>query len=98
MAAGRRRQAFAPGRGRGMLCNMDFVLRNIRYAFRMMARNAGFTAAAIFTLALGIGANTAIFTVADALLLRPFPYRDPAQLVHVHIKDQAKDYGTTLLR
>jgi putative ABC transport system permease protein len=74
-----------------MLCNMDFVLRNVRFAFRMMARNAGFTAAAIFTLALGIGANTAIFTVADALLLRPFPYRDPAHLVAVQT-DQ-KGYG-----
>jgi len=81
-----------------MLPNMGCVLRDIRCAFRMMARNAAFTAATVLTLALSIGANTAIFTVADALLLRPFPYRDPGQLVHIHAKDQARDAGTTLLR
>jgi putative ABC transport system permease protein len=81
-----------------MLGTMQSFLRNLRFAFRMMAKSPGFTAAILFTLALGIGANAAIFTVANAVLLRPFPYRDPSQIVSIHAKDQAKDFGTTLLR
>lgn len=77
---------------------MRLVLRNLRFAIRMMTKSPGFTAATVLTLALGIGANTAIFTVANALLLRPFPYRDPAQIVSIDAKDQAKSFGITLLR
>ena len=74
------------------------VLRNLRFAVRMLGKNPGFTFATVITLALGIGANTAIFTVTNALLLRPFPYRDPDQLVTVAAKDKTKDRGGTLLR
>jgi len=77
---------------------MQSLLRNLRFAARLLVKNLGFTAATILTLALGIGANTAIFTVTSAMLLRPFPYHDPAQLVTVSAKDQAKDFGTTLGR
>lgn len=77
---------------------MPALLRNLRFAARLLTKNPGFSIATILTLALGIAANTAIFTVTSAVLLRPFPYRDPEQLVHVAAKDQTKYFGSTLLR
>lgn len=67
---------------------MQSLFRNLRFALRLLMKSPAFSAAVIGTLALGIGANSAIFTVADALLLRPFPYRDPAQLVAVQVRDR----------
>jgi putative ABC transport system permease protein len=79
--------------------DMRALLRNLRFGARLLSKNPGFTSAAILTLALGIGANTAIFTVTSALLLRPFPYRDPDQLVSVRVRQKAiRDHETTLLR
>ena len=67
-------------RGLNML---DSLWQDVRYASRMLRRQPGFTAAAVITLALGIGANTAVFSLADGILFAPLPYAAPEQLVSV---------------
>ena len=62
---------------------VDDVVRNVRYAVRTLARVPGFTTTVVLTLALGIGANTAVFSAVDAILLRPLPFPDSDRLVRI---------------
>src|SRR5438046_4298844 len=66
-------------------------MNDLKFAFRQLLKNPGFTAVAVLTLALGIGANTAMFSFVNTILLRPLPFMEPERLVMVYTSYLAND-------
>src|SRR4051812_19485112 len=79
-----RHKAVAARRRIGSVGAMDAIARDLKYAWTVLRRERGFTAAAILALALGIGATTAVFSVVYGVLLRPLPYPDADRLVRIY--------------
>jgi len=71
----------------------DLTRQDVRYAARMLARSPGFTVTAILVAAIGIGANTAVFSITDHVLLRPMPYADPSRLVRLWESRPLRSFG-----
>lgn len=77
---------------------LNSLFQDLRFALRTCRRDLGFTVVAILILGLGIGANTAVFTVVDAILLRPLPFKDPDRLVWIYNLDRDQGLSATTTR
>jgi putative ABC transport system permease protein len=96
MAEAMNQQSIRSDDRRSLACWLDEVRHDVRYARRTLIRNPGFTLVVVLTLALGIGANTAIFSVVNTMLLRPLPYRDADRIMTVwqaNAKSGAREAG-----
>src|ERR1051325_4336123 len=72
-------------------CRMDSIIKDVVFAWRTLQKNFAFTVIAVITIGLGIGACTAIFSIVNAVLLRPLPYADPSRLVLVWSELRARN-------
>ena len=79
---------------KGRWVGLDKLLRDVRFGLRSLRQSPGFAATAILTLALGIGANTAVFSVMNAVLLRSLPVADPDRLVYLRTSNPPRGTGT----
>src|SRR5688572_7160284 len=72
---------------------VEDLAQDVRYGLRTLRKSPGFATVAVISLAIGIGANTAVFSVVNAVVIQPLPYPDPSRLLSVMVKDDADDEG-----